>query len=72
MRFDDKYSHIYQCPITKSRVTFNSHMDRDGVCSECGHDSGSTITHAVKVVGKWSYPSFVERINGRKAEFIKT
>ena len=47
-------------------------MDNRGVCSVCGHNSKSTITHAIKQVGYWKNPTLFDRIFKRQKSYFVT
>ena len=71
MKLDKKYSSIYECPKTSKRVRYGSMMDSRGICEHCGHNSGSSITHAIAVSGLWLRPSFIEWIYGQRKKLIR-
>lgn len=70
MKLDEDYSFIYVCPKTKEELSNHEVFYSHGVCPRCGHNDNSTITHYDKVVGRYNRPSMLERLQGKKTEFL--
>lgn len=70
MELDNAYTHIYQCPTNDEQVTYNQTMQTHGVCHVCGHQDQGTMTHARKISGQWSRPTYYEWLLGKRKEFV--
>lgn len=65
------YTCIMVCPKTGEQVTERNVYFNHGVCVHCGHVKDSSISHYMKVVGRWVHPSLIDRIfHGKKSYFV--
>lgn len=77
MILDDEYTFIYVCPETDEQVMHDDCYNNGGVCKRCGHiemigKEQSNIAHHKSVAGRWSRPTWWERVwHKKKAEFFR-
>ena len=73
MKISKDYTSIEVCPVTEEQI-LSEESDRSskGVCPRCGHlKEGSSYCHVKIVPGRWKTPSLWERMQGKKAEFLR-
>jgi len=72
MELDKEFSAELVCPTNRITESFAGKMSSwGGVCRFCGHCSKSSVTHAVKISGKWKRPSIFEWLSGKRKYFIE-
>lgn len=71
MKLDKYFSYVYVCPTSKLTVSNHMVLYSGGICYICGYDNNSTVTHAVKIIGKWKRPSLLEWIKGKRKMFVE-